>query len=377
MAGNDVVEVAFIGGGLSSAVGMTHFSATSMDGRMKLVAGVFSRNEETNARTAALWHVPPERTYADYRQLINAEAGRVGAVCVLTPSPDHVTQVCDLLDAGIPVICEKPLALDLAGIAHIRQHYDPARHYLAVTFNYTGNVMLRELKARMERGDFGRIHQIMVEMPQDAFARPPDIAGLNKGIQSWRLTDGVVPMICLDLGIHMHSMISFLTGEEAGEVMGQFAYTDGYPVVSSVQALGRYPSGMAAHFWFSKAAIGHKNGLRIRVYGDKGSAEWYQMEPETIHVAFKTGERMIIDRAANGLVSNLFRYNRMKPGHPAGYIEAFANYYYDIVDGLRAGPEAPRNPYVFGIDDAENGLALFEAVARSHRSGQWEKVVKW
>lgn len=369
------LDLAFIGGGINSAVGASHFGAIQIDGRFRLAAGAFSRNPETNARTGDVWRVAPQRIYADYHQLIEAEAGRIDAVCLLTPSPDHERQICELFAAGIPVISEKPVALDLDGIARIRAIMDPEKHYLAAIFNYTGYPMLRELKARAERGDLGRIHQIMVEMPQESFSRPPDIAGKAAPIQHWRMHDGKVPMMCLDLGTHLHSLIHFITGEDAVEVMGEYRKTKLYPdLVGEAHMLARYPSGMLASFWFTKTAIGHRNGLRIRLYGEKASAEWYQFEPERLTMSLVSGDNVILDRASDNLVARQPQYNRMKPGHPSGFIEAFANYYLDIADDLEGRAEGRRNPNVFGIDEAAAGLALFEAAGRSSESGKWETI---
>lgn len=375
MSEEKVLKLAFIGGSLYSAVGATHFSASRMDGKFRLVAGAFSRDAARNKDTAKAWRVDDDRLYADYHELLANEKGKIDAVCLLTPTPDHADQVCEILKAGYRVISEKPLAMDMAEIAKIRSAYDPAKNYLAVTFNYTGYAMFRELGQRCRAGEIGNIHQIMVEMPQESFTRPPDIAGKRMPVQNWRLTDGTIPMISLDLGTHLDSLISYVTGEKASEVMAASQMAAHYPnLVSGVHMWARYGGGVLANFWFTKTAVGHRNGLRIRIYGDKGSAEWYQMEPEILRINWLTGEMVTLDRASENLVARQLRYNRMKPGHPSGYIEAFANYYTDLADDIVGRPLGKPNENVFTLDDAAEGLALFEAAARSVKSGSWEKV---
>ena len=157
--------------------------------------------------------------------------------------------------------------------------------------------------------------------------------------------------------------------------MGEYRKTKLYPdLVGEAHMLARYPSGMLASFWFTKTAIGHRNGLRIRLYGEKASAEWYQFEPERLTMSLVSGDNVILDRASDNLVARQPQYNRMKPGHPSGFIEAFANYYLDIADDLEGRAEGRRNPNVFGIDEAAAGLALFEAAGRSSESGKWETI---
>jgi len=371
----EALELAFLGGGINSAVGYSHFAASRMDGAFSLTAGVFSRQWERNVETAKAWHVDEGRVYHDLRELIDREAGRVDAVSVLTPSPDHGEQVCALLDAGFKVICEKPLALDLEEVGRIRSHLDRDKNYLAVTFNYTGYPMLREMRARCRNGDFGEIRQVMVEMPQESFARPPDIAGKASAIQNWRLNDGRIPMMGLDLGIHMHSLIGYVTGARPVEVLGQYRTARNYPeLVGEAHILVRHDNDMLANYWFTKTAIGYRNGLRIRIFGDKGSAEWLQMEPEYLKVSLLSGEILTVDRASDNLVARQGRYNRMKPGHPSGFIEAFANIYLDIANDIRSGPQGEKNLHVFTIDEAEEGLALFETAALSNKTRKWEPV---
>ena len=123
----------------------------------------------------------------------------------------------------------------------------------------------------------------------------------------------------------------------------------------------KYEANMKANFWISKSALGKRNGLRLRVYGKQASAEWTQSEPEEMIVSYRDGTRVTIERASQNVVCGKARYNRYRAGHPAGFIEAFANLYSDIADDLidyrRTGKQV--NPYVFGIDHSVQGMQLF------------------
>lgn len=372
------LEVAFLGGGINSAVGRAHRAAIELDRAFRVAAGSFSRNAGINRDTAREYGVAEARTYADLETLLAAEAGKVDAVVVLTPTDCHREHIVPCLAAGVPVISEKALATSCAEIAEIRTACEAAQGFLAVTYNYTGYPMFRELRRMIADGRLGRIGQIHVEMPQEGFSRR-DASGQRIVPQAWRLHDAHVPTVSLDLGVHLHSLIHFLTGAAPLEVsavsgtLGNFA-----GIVDNVQCLARYSDDLVCNFWYGKTALGYRNGLRVRVYGEKASAEWLQMEPETLYFADSTGHRCIIDRASPEIVeANAARYTRFKAGHPAGFIEAFANYYADVAEALRArrGHAAlPSTPNVLGVEVAHEGMALLEAIADASASRSWVPV---
>jgi predicted dehydrogenase len=229
-------------------------------------------------------------------------------------------------------------------------------------------------------GILGKVTQILAEMPQDGFIRV-DREGRTATPQAWRLKDPeTVSTVSLDLGTHVHQIIYFLTGARpltvvaAQDTFGRF---DG--VVDNAVSLARYTGGLCCSLWYGKAALGHRNGLRMRVYGTEGSAEWHQMEPEVLRFCDRHGVPSSLDRTTSfsGLPGES-RYNRFKAGHPAGFIEAFANYYRDIADSLagygESGGQARDSEWVFGADVAEEGLHMLEAIARSSATGAWERV---
>jgi predicted dehydrogenase len=216
-----------------------------------------------------------------------------------------------------------------------------------------------------------------MEMPQEGFARPPAAGSQSAGPQRWRLRDGEVPTICLDLGVHLHHLAYFLTGKETVGIMADFANYSAYPnLVDNAMMWLAFEEGMSGSIWISKTAIGCRNGLRIRLFGESGSAEWYQMEPEVLHLSFLDGSHSTIDRGGKAEVSQAQRYNRFKAGHPSGFLEAFANLYCDIADALlrfrRDG--SFDSPFVFGLNHAENGLRLFAAARRASEQRRWQDV---
>lgn len=371
------LKLAFIGGGNNSAVGYVHFSAAHLDNKFQIVAGAFSRDKTVNQQTAENWNIPLQRTYLDWRDMVESEQSKVDAVVVLTPTPHHTEVLQYLLQRNIPIICEKSLTCGVSETKQIARYYDPSQHFLAVTFNYSGYAMVRELKHIIAAGTLGDIQKIHLEMPQEGFKRPPDIAGKPSQPQAWRLKDYDVPTICLDLGVHLHHLSSYLLEIEPESTCAQFAnHSDFDGLVDDVNMLLKYPNGIVGSMWMSKTAIGHRNGLSVRVYGTKGSARWFQLNPDELELNYNDGRREVLDRGGQCQYANQFRYNRMKPGHPTGFVEAFANLYTDIAGALQShlSKQESCTEYVFGFEQAKQGLALFEAAKRSAESGTWQQV---
>jgi predicted dehydrogenase len=375
---NKRLKVAFLGGGVDSAVGQAHRIALAMDRRFELVAGCFSRYPNINSRTSEEYGVPSNRTYATLGELIKNEKNKVDSIIILTPTPDHRGNVVQCIKADVPVICEKAIATSVRDCVQIQKLVRKNHGFLVVTYNYTGYPMLRELRKCILERKLGKIEQIHIEMPQEGFIKI-NRYGKPQKPQDWRLRDGALPTVSLDLGVHLHHLIDFLTNEKPLRVVAtQHRFGSFKHIVDNVICLATYTHNMVCNVWYSKTALGHRNGLRIRVYGKEGSAEWSQMDPELLYVHDRLGNQMKLDRASTDVkISSDYRYNRFKAGHPAGYIEAFANHYWDIADCLSGYMKTKKfkpNQYVFGIDKAKEGLIFLEAIKKSSIHQKWVRL---
>lgn len=359
-------KLAFIGGSRYSIAGSPHYIASQMDNRFEVVAGVFSSKSEINKEMESAWNV---KSYNDYKEMIEKED--IDIVSILTPTPLHFESLEYLLNKNIPIICEKPLVSSLEDAIKLEEI--AKNKFLVVTNNYSGYPMVRELKERILNDELGEIINIKLEMPQETFLRPPKSI---KYPQPWRLKDDYIPMICLDLGAHLHHLTYFLIEEEPDEIIGHFSTFSSYDVIDDVKMLLNYKNNKKASLWISKSALGHRNGLSIEVYGKKGSAVWVQEKAEELKLSFFNGEKKIVDRGNDCFIANEKRYNRMTSGHPAGFIEAFANLYFDIAnlfDDFNNKKEL-NSKYVFGIEHAKNGLNLFHKAKESFEKKEWVKL---
>ncbi|MES2025035.1 MAG: Gfo/Idh/MocA family oxidoreductase [Pseudomonadota bacterium] len=370
------LQLGFIGGSLNAAVGYSHFVSSTMDGKWQLVAGCFSKNLESNAKTAEVYGVATDRVYTSLADMLLHEKDKLDAIVVLTPTPNHFDNVSACLSAGVPVICEKSLAVCSDDAQKLIALRDKVKGFLAVTYNYSGYPMLRELALRIRQGKLGKILHFQAEMPQEGFIRL-DAQGNKPQPQSWRLSDGDIPTLYLDLAVHLHQIMHYLTDEKPIELVADqnnYGWFSG--VVDNASCLVRYSNEIQAQFWFSKSALGHRNGLRIRIYGDRGSAEWYQANPEELLLAHVDGRREILDRSGQVEISNQLRYNRFKAGHPAGFIEAFANLYSDIAVSLRRFQQNGewQSDEVFSAELALEGMFFLEAMVKSSHSRSWQTI---
>ena len=353
------LKLAFLGGGNSSAVGYTHYVASRLDRRFELVSGCFSRTPAVNQATAHHFGVSQNRLYDSWRALLDAESEQVDAVCILTPTPSHAEMTIAALEAGFNVISEKAISTSVSEARLIQQTVQQSGKVFVVAFNYTGYPMVREAKAMIADGRIGRLQQIYCEMPQEGFA----LAATKP--QSWRMHDYEIPCVSLDLGVHVHHLVSYLSeGRQCKNfesIEGSFGRIPG--VVDTVSVIARYEGDLIASLMWGKANLGYRNGLKIRVFGEKGALEWCQADPERLSFCNDQGKPTILDRGSPGLIeAGASRYNRFKVGHPAGFIEAFANLYGDFATFLSHPRTVEASQY--GADIALEGIAAMDQFHR-------------
>jgi predicted dehydrogenase len=360
------IRLGIVGGALHSAVGRTHFIATQMGGDFDIEAGCFSRDTLANSRTASHLRLPPERVFDTPTSLIETMRGRIDALLVLTPTPDHLIQIRQAISVGIPVISEKALTSSVADCLELKEIQSSIQIPIAVTYNYSGYPFVRELRAKILRGDLGRIFKVKIEMPQESYVRH-DSNGQALLPQEWRLKDGEIPTVSLDLGVHCHHLISFLTNElPTAEWARHNSLGNFRQVIDDVECAGTIGGEALFSMWFGKAALGHRNGLKIQVYGSEGSAIWVQARPDELHISSSSGNVHKLDFASPDLVvANQQRYMRFKAGHPTGFIEAFANLYDDIAGFLTNLPMPQAEAaFIPTINEAQEGLMFFSEVVR-------------
>lgn len=371
------LRLAFLGGGRTSAVGYVHRTAAQLDGRWVMVGGTFSADLARSRSTAEAWGIPPNRVYTDLNDLLSRPV-EFDAVAVLTPTPHHYDAIRRLLGAGIPIICEKAITTSSDESATIRDLQMRSGGFLVSTLNYTGYPMLRELRARILRGDLGRILRVDVRMPQEAFLLRPNAT--PDDVQAWRRQDYGLPTISLDLGVHTVEVARFLHPAPVHSLAATSHSFGDLGVIDDVQAMVRFEDGATGSIWISKVALGARNGLAVDVYGEEASGSWVQEQPDLLHLRRRDRTIEVIDRGSPDLLeAGAARYSRFKAGHPTGFIEAFGNLYADIADALldalgRGGSGVRDHSFLADASVAHHGMRVLDAIRRSAECGAWVTV---
>ncbi len=368
-------RVGFIGGSINSAVGRTHKIAIELDGQFSLEAGCFSLEKVENEATATAYQVKPSRVYSNHIQLLELEIDNLDLIVILTPTNHHKNHVIDALSYGYNVVCEKALSCNVKEAIEIKNILKKKTGFLKVIYNYQGYPMVRELKNIIELGKLGHLQQIFAEMPQEGFERVKTDSSPIKP-QEWRLHDGLIPTVSLDLGVHLHMLVKYLSVQKPINVAALSSnYGNFKNIIDNVNCIFNYTNNLSVSMWFGKTALGIRNGLRIRLFGTKGSAEWVQEDPEKLRLGDIFGNIHTIDRGSPNLnIANKSRYQRFKPGHPSGFIEAFANYYNDISQALTnktKSNDKELNEECFGIEESIEGLEMFEKIALASHTRSW------
>jgi predicted dehydrogenase len=366
-----------VGGGQGAFIGAVHRAAARLDDHYELVAGALSGDPVRAAASAAEARIDPGRSYADYRVMARAEAARpdgIDVVSIVTPNYLHAPVATAFLEAGIDVICDKPLAISLAeGVALAalaRQH----NRVFALTHTYSGYPMVRHARALVASGALGALRLVQVEYAQDWLA-----AAIGRGDtgpeHNWHndpLRAGPAGTLA-DVGTHAYQLVQYISGVTPTELLAELStFVPGRPLDDHVQVMLRYANGARGMLWASQVATGCENGLRIRLYGSKAQLDFHQENPNQLWLTPQGGaaQRLTPGRVDSAAAAHA---TRVPAGHPEGYFEAFAQLYTDAalqIHARNAGqpvPDAARG--LTTVDDGVAGLAFIDAVLRSHAAG--------
>lgn len=323
------MKLGFVGGGLNSAVGQAHFLATRLEPKIELVAGCFSRNADVNRASAEKYQIPRKRVFEVWEDFLEESPGIVDAVCILTPSNLHSEMIARFLDRGVQVFTEKPGGTTPSEIAELA--FIKGSDSLRCFFTYTGFAMIRELRRRIQLGHLGEIVRIDLSMNQDGYIKLEN-DGIFSPPQEWRLSDPKIPMIYLDLGLHLTHLAKFVSGYQPAKIHCFESSRGRAPVIDTVDSISS-SGDIQASYRFSKSSLGEKNSLSVVVFGESGSAKWELSKPDVLEISDRHGVSRKLHRgSAQCIVAGEPRYNHFKVGHPTGYVEALSELYCDFTD---------------------------------------------
>ena len=372
------IPYGMVGGGPGAFIGAVHRMAAALDGRWRLVAGAFSSDPAKSRATGKELGLDPERVYDSYREMAETEGGRapgdrIAAVAIVTPNHLHHDVARAFLEAGIHVVCDKPLTTSVADAEDLCRLASERGLVFAVTYNYTGYPMVREARARVRAGELGEVRKVVVEYAQGWLRTLLEAEGQKQA--EWRGDPerAGVSSALGDIGSHAYDLVRFVTGKGAvrvfadvGTVVGGRALEDDATVLLELEG------GARGLLFVSQIATGERNHLRLRVYGAQRGLDWSQEEPERLRIVEPDGSERILHRGAGATSDEARAHTRLPGGHPEGFIEAFANIYRNVADRLASRDAAHSGGFDYPtVRDGAHGVHFVHAAVESARAGAW------
>jgi predicted dehydrogenase len=372
-----------VGGGQGAFIGAVHSFAARLDDDYELVAAALSSDAGRALDSGRALRLEPQRTYADFRDMAQREAARpdgIDVVSIVVPNHLHFAVASAFLEAGIHVLCDKPLATRLEDGLKLQQLATRHGCLFGLTHNYSGYPLVRAARDLVAAGELGEIRIVQVEYAQDWLAQPIEDNGDRQA--AWRTDPALAgPAGCLgDIGSHAAHLAEFVTGMVPREISADLSsLVPGRRVADHVQMQLRYANGARGMLWASQVASGEENGLRLRVYGARASLRWQQETPNELWLGGQGEPARRWTRGMPGLPAAAAAASRLPPGHPEGFIEAFAQLYRDFADDVRAHQARPSlERKVPGLEAGIRSLQLIEAaLASNEANARWVALPQW
>lgn len=371
------LRLGMVGGGRGAFIGAVHRMAARLDDKYEMVAGALSADAENARKSGEDLGLAEDRIYSSWEEMAEKEGARddgIDVVSIVTPNHLHFGPAKAFLEAGIHVICDKPMTLTLEESVELVKIARKSNVVFVLTQNNTGYPLVRQARSMVKDGTLGNIQVIRTSYVQDWLTTAVDQEGQKQA--AWRTdpklagSGGSVG----DIGVHAFNLAAFISGLELESVCADLkTYVPGRQLDDNANVLLRYANGATGTLWSSQVAPGNYNRLSIGVYGTKGGIEWVGEDNDNLQYTPFGEPTRTITRGGPGALDVANRVTRMPPRHPEGYIEGFANVYTDAAelvwakkDGRDPDPAAKDVPTV---EDGAKGLAFIEACVKSSQSG--------
>ena len=370
------LRLGMVGGGQGAFIGAVHRIAARLDDRYQLVAAALSSEPQRARASGEELGLAPDRIYENFDSMAQAEAARddgIDVVSIVTPNHVHFAAARAFLDAGIHVICDKPLTNTAAEARELAQLAGDKDLLFAVTYNYSGYPMIRQARDLASSGALGELRVLQVEYPQDWLTTAAENTGLKQA--EWRTDpERAGSGGCIgDIGSHAYHLACYVSGLKLESLCAELTtFVEGRQLDDNAQIMLRFEGGARGLLWSSQVAPGNENGLRLRVYGSEGGLEWKQENPNQLWYTPFSQPTQLITRCGSGANDSANRLSRIPPGHPEGYLEGFANIYSEVAAALQARLQGtPLNAEVDfpNVDDGLRGVEFIEAAVASSAAG--------
>ncbi len=374
------IRMGMVGGGRGAFIGAVHRIAAAMDGQIELVCGAFSSNPRKSKLSGKDLHLPKDRCYSSYEEMILAEKNlpedvRMDFVSIVTPNHVHYGPAKMALENGFHVVCDKPLSFNMKEAKDLQKLVKKKKLLFALTHNYTGYPMVKQARHMVQKGIIGEVRKVVTEYPQGWLSTL--VEATNQKQAAWR-TDpkrsGVAGAMG-DIGSHAENLAEYITGLKIKQICADISIlVPGRKLDDDGNVLLRFDNGARGILSASQISVGEENNLYIRVYGTKAGLEWHQQEPNTLLVKWIDKPMEVLRTGGANLCPAAAAGSRVPAGHPEGYLEAFGNIYRNfafciqaIVAGKKPNPMHLDFPTV---EDGVRGMKFIEKVIESGKSKQ-------
>lgn len=377
------LRMALVGGGPESWIGRLHRSAARLDGCWELVGGVFSGDAARARSAGTALGFQTDRSYRSVAEMIAAEKLRpdaAEAVAIMSPNDTHYAAASAALDAGMDVVCDKPVSHDFAEARDLVARTRVSGRLFAVTHGYSAYPMTRYARWLLRDGALGAPRFVQVEYIQAGLATRMEEGPRTRRLE-W-LFDAKrsgLALVMSAIGCHAQHLASVTLGRNIARVSADVGtLVPGRQVIDHVSALMEFEGGVHGTFTATQAAAGGENDIRLRVYGERGLLEWSHRDASYLRLALQGEPARTIGRGDPYLPAEVIAGGRTPRGHPEGLLEAFANIYREVAEermALALGDEPPGLPYP-RIEEAAHTMAFIEACLESRERGGWVDVAR-
>jgi predicted dehydrogenase len=367
-----------VGGGPGAFIGPVHRIAAELDGKIELVAGAFSQSAERSRAAGEAYKIDPDRAYPDYNSMLEAERKRrdpIDFVAIVTPNHLHLPVALASLAAGFPVMSDKPATATYEEAVELEKAVAKSGLPYGLTHTYAGYSLVRDARAMCADGKLGKIRKIAVEYLQGWLTKPIETSGQKQA--AWRSDPAQSGLGgCIgDIGVHAFHLAEYVTGlKVVGLNASLLSVVPGRKLDDDCTALLRMSNDAQGVLMTSQIAAGEGNGLRLRVYGENGSLDWRQEDPNRLRVKWADGPEEIRHAAAGYLSADARAVTRLPGGHPEGYLEAFAVLYREFADVLNAWQQSRKSEIpstLPGIEAGVRGMRFIDRAIESSKRESW------
>ena len=370
------LKLGIIGGGPNSWIGHVHRISSRFDDKYEIVAGVFSRNSKQSTSFGKSIGVTEERCYSNYLTMANKESLRkdkIDVVSIMTPPGSHQIIAEKFIDKNIHIISDKPFAADLKQAKSLFNKIKKNKKIkYALTHNYSAYPMVREAKVLIEKGKIGKVEDINFEYVQDWSEGKTINKKNSRKMFRWKLDNKIVGVstVLNELGSHACHLASYMSGLKTKKVFADITQVSKtVKMDNNAKVLIEFDNGAKGMFWTSCTARGGVYGLRIRIFGSKGSLEWVQNDPTYLKFNPSKGAVRILERGFHD-ASFSKKFSRIKFGHPEGYLDAFSNIYREFAESLKS----KKRTFYPIEDDGYETAKFIDACKKSSKSKKWIKL---